>query len=255
MRCALFLMLFIISLVSDAQVNYSGSYTGKINGDFTQIDMQQSGTEVTGKYIETGNTYDIKAKIVSGNLIGELLIAGTAVPLATFEAAKISSGIHLELLLLGVTRLSADFMSSAGSKPVSTGSNSALKTPDSPTLKPPQDKFERDPAVLGNWLKEEVINSGFGDQAASLVTAYFLSFFPDGNFIQEVASGSGGSNWSMVDNKKPDIAGHWYTKDQIMYVRPTGQKDYSRLNRYLFHDGALVFKTEAGKYLIWNRRI
>jgi len=254
MRSGLFfLLLFITSLDSDAQINYSGIYTGKINGDFTQIEMQQSGTGVTGKYIETGSTYDIKAKVVSGNLIGELLISGTAVPLATFEAAKNSSGIHLELLLLGVTRVSADFMSSTDAQ-VNTGSASAPKALDSPALKPPQDKFERDPAVLGHWLKEEVINSGFGDQAASLVTAYFLSFYPDGTFVQEIATSSGGSNWSMADTKKPDIAGHWYTKDQIMYVRPTGQKEYTRLNRYLFHEGALVFKTEAGKYLIWNRR-
>lgn len=255
MKNLFFSFVLFFSLQVTAQINFSGTYTGKINGDFTQIEMHQSASTVTGKYIETGNTYDLKAQVVSGKLIGELMISGATIPLATFEAAKTGSGILMDLLLLGVTRVSGEFILSTDAQ-ANTASNTTntSKTTNPSNLKPPKDNLERDPAVSGNWIKEEVINSGFGDQAASLVTAYFLSFFPDGTFVQEVASGSGGSNWSMADSRKPDVAGHWYTKDQIMYVRPTGQKEYTRLNRYLFHEGALVFKTEAGKYLIWNRR-
>lgn len=251
MRRSVWMLLMCFSVDAWAQINFSGTYTGKINGDFTQIEMQQSASTVTGKYIETGNTYELRGKIVSNQLIGELFISGATLALASFEASKTDRGIYMDLLLLGVTRVSADFIKSN----TTTTTPSTKENVNYPAgQSPPTDHFERDPAVVGHWIKEEVINSGVGDQAASFVTAYFLQFKQDGTFIQEKSSGSGGSNWSSVDQKKPDVNGHWYTKDQIMYIRPAGEKDYVRLNRYLFHEGALVFKTEAGKYLIWSRR-
>jgi len=254
MRGLLIFLLIFISLRGKTQINYTGIYTGNINGDFNQIEIQQTGTRVSGKYIETGNTYDLQGKVTSGQLSGELTISGTTLPLATFTAVKNEAGLHIDMLLLGVTKVSADFIQANNAQvktgPINPSVNGSAKDQ---TVAPPKDQFTRDPAVVGHWLKEEVITSGIGDQGESLVTAYFLNFRSDGTFIQEKSSGSGGSNWSMVDQKTPDVSGHWFTKDQIMYVRPMGQKDYVRLNRYLFHEGALVFKTEEGKYLIWNR--
>lgn len=251
MRLLISVSVIMMSLMVEAQVNFTGIYTGKLNGDFTQIEIQQTGNKAIGKYKETGNTYELKGEVKSGQLIGELLVAGTSTQLATFVADKNTAGIHMELMLLGVTKVGADFTKSNSSLDVSSVATNASSSGKAPA--PPKDQFSRDPAVVGNWIKEEVLNSGVGDLAASLVTVYFLQFRGDGTFIQEKSSGAGGSNWSAVDQRTPDVSGHWHTKDQIMYVRPLGQNDYVRLNRYLFHNGALVFKTEAGKYLIWNR--
>lgn len=252
MRVIFLVLLTLMTTGAISQAGFSGTYTGKINGDPTRVEIQQSASKVTGKYIETGNTYDLQGTVVSGLLTGELIIQGSTVVLANFEATRTETGMHMELVLLGVTKVSADFMRSGQS--AGTTESAINKPQKDQSQASPKDNFSRDPAVVGQWLKEEIIQSGIGDQGASFVTAYFLSFRPDGTFIQEKATGSGGSNWSMVDQKTLDVSGHWYTKDQIMYVRPTGEKEYVRLNRYLFHEGALVFKTEAGKYLIWNRR-
>ena len=246
MRILFFLILLFSSYVIKSQNIFSGVYTGAINGDPATITINQQGMNVTGQYQETSNTYLIRGNIESNILHGLLTLPDNGMQIGTFDAALNTQGLHIDFLLLGTTKVSADFIKS----PVYQNEVSA-----NPTIgnNIPKDNFNRDPLVVGHWIKEEVINSGFGDNSASMTTAYYLTFMHDGTFVQEKASGAGGSNWSGGSNRTLDASGQWYTKDQVMYVRPQGQSDYVRLNQYLFHDGALVFKTQQGKYLIWNK--
>ncbi len=241
------MMLLVIQ--GYAQSTFSGTYQGKINGDAARIELRQHGEEVSGKYQETGNAFDIRAKVIGAVCDGSLLITGTEISLASIRFQMTGTGLHLAVQLPDQTRVEADFVRLTGpsEKPVeSLSQNKPLSTA--------QDALARDPAVVGQWRKEEIINSGTGDGAASMVTVYYLSLNADGSFLQEKSGGAGGSNWSSLSSRETDLTGHWYSQNQILYVRPTGEKEYFKLHQYLFHNGALVFKTDEGKYLIWNRQ-
>lgn len=241
--------MILLAIQGYAQSTFSGTYQGKINGDPARIELRQQGEEVTGKYHETGNAFDIKAKVTGAVCNGSLLVTGTEIPLAAIRFQMTGTGLHLDVQLPDQSRVEADFvrLSGASEKPVEILSHDK-------SLSAAQDAFARDPAAVGRWMKEEIINTGTGAGAASLVTVYFLSLNADGSFLQEKSGSAGGSNWSSLNNRETDLAGHWYTQNQVMYVRPSGEKEYFKLHQYLFHNGALVFKTDEGKYLIWNRQ-
>ena len=110
----------------------------------------------------------------------------------TFKAMLDRNVLTMDMLLLGVTPLKASF-TRMGSE--ANQSNAATQQPKvTATLTAPHDGFDRDPAVIGHWSQQEVMNSGFGDNAASLAMIYFLAINADGTFIQEKASAGGGSD-------------------------------------------------------------
>lgn len=228
-----------------SQINFEGIYQGNLNGDATKIVLKQNGSNVTGQYIETQHEYIIKGRVESNSLLGQIIIPENDVILGTFESNLIPNGIHFDITLLELTKVAVDFYKATLNQSNGPSVNSDLVAP--------HDNNPRDPLVVGSWIKEEIINSGIGELGAGMTTAYYLTFKLDGTFIQEKASSAGGANWSSGSNRSIDVTGQWYTKDQVMYVRPKGQNDYSRLNQYLFHDGSLVFTTPQGKYLIWNK--
>lgn len=243
------LVLIIMFLMHDTifgQANFEGSYYGTLNGDATQVILKQIGNNITGLYKETQHEYRIQGTVVSNTLTGQIIFPDNNVILGTFESHLIPNGIHLDINLLELTKVSVDFY-----KTPSNQSNSSRSSNQDLAL--PHDDYPRDPLVVGTWIKEEIINSGVGELGAGMTIAYYLTFNRNGTFVQEKAGSAGGGNWSSVTGRTLDVTGHWYTKDNVMYVRPSGQNDYSRLNQYLFHDGALVFKTIQGKYLIWNK--
>lgn len=241
--------LMVLVVQANAQPTFSGNYQGKINGDPALIELLQQGEEVSGKYKETANTFDIRAKATGAVCNGSLLITGSEIPLASIRLQMTGTGLHLEVQLPDQSRVEADFVRLSGTseKPVES-------SPHNKPLSPARDALPRDPAVVGRWMKEEIINSGTGAGAASLVTVYYLTLNTDGSFQQEKSGSAGGSNWSSVNSREVDLTGHWYTQNQVMYVRPYGEKEYFKLHQYLFHNGALVFKTDEGKYLIWTRQ-
>ncbi|HNR08127.1 MAG TPA: hypothetical protein PKM27_12475 [Saprospiraceae bacterium] len=244
-----FLGYFFLAWCTNAQSSFSGTFEGKINGDPARMELVQQGDGVTGKYHETGNTFDIRAKAEGKDCRGSLLISGTEIALATFNFRISETGLRLTILLPDQSRVEAEFVRLAEPSKQPAGPFNHEKT-----LTAAQDGLPRDPAVVGRWMKEDILNSGTGTSAASLVTVYYLSLYEDGRFIQEKARSAGGTDWSSIANRTTDLTGHWYTQNQVMYVRPAGEKEYLRLHPYLFHNGALVFKTEDGKYLIWNKQ-
>lgn len=229
----------LFSIISYTQIDFTGEYTGIVNGDKTTIRLVQKNNQITGEYAEPAGTYQIHAAASQNKISGKLLILNTT-ELATFTGVLNESTLELDMLLLGVTKLKASFVKQG------TINNT-------PSITAAIDKKDRDPNVLGNWIKEEVINSGFGGNAASLVTVYYLRFNTDGTFVQEKSGSAGGSTWSQVGNRSLDAQGHWYTQNNVMYIKIQGQADYVMLNKYLFHETNLVFKTPDGKYQIWGR--
>ncbi|MEP7320301.1 MAG: hypothetical protein ABI761_00225 [Saprospiraceae bacterium] len=251
-----FILIFfcLSSMLLSGQSGYTGNFQGVLNGDPTLITLKVMDNKVTGLYKETQNTYDITGEIRNDLLYGKIILPANQLLLGTFEAGLIPTGIHMDITLLEVTQVAVDFIRMASN--INTNSNSSSNTnsnSNSNGVSSNADNYSRDPKVVGNWIKEEIINSGAGTNAAGFALVYYLKFNPDGSFSQEKGSSAGGSNWSAGSQRETDVSGQWYTKEQIMFVRPQGQKEFVRLNQYLFHEGHLVFKTPEGKYLIWNR--
>lgn len=253
MKVFFVVMIYCLNIsITAGQINYTGQFEGVVNGDPTTLILKQIGSDISGLYQETVNAYDIKGIVIADKFNGELLISGTTTPLATFIAFLTKAGLHMDLELLGITPFSIDFIRTTnGSSPNTSKSSQGNKVVN--PIPGTQDKFKRDPAVVGQWIKEEIINSGVGAEGASLVTVFHLNIKADGTFVQEKSSAGGGSTWSSKSRRELDASGAWYTQDQVFYVKPQGYTDFVKLNRYLFHEGALVFKTDQGKYLIWNR--
>lgn len=229
----------LLTIISYTQIDFTGEYTGIVNGDNTTIRLVQKIDQITGEYVEPAGTYQIHGTASQNKINGKLLVMNTT-ELATFTGVLHGANLDLDLLLVGVSKLKANFVKKGTGSTV-TGIAAAI------------DKKERDPNIIGNWIKEEVINSGFGGNAASLVTVYYLRFNADGTFVQEKSGSAGGSAWSQVGSRVVDAQGHWYTQNNVMYLKVQGQADYVMLNKYLFHETNLVFKSPDGKYQIWGK--
>lgn len=235
--------LLVLNGLTTVAQSFTGTYTGNVNGDPTTLDLKQNGNQLTGVYKETGNQFNITGSVSGTQATGSLTLSDTGDKLADFTAQLNEPNLEMEMLLLGITNLNVTF-----TRVGKTNSTSRVPVPAKPVS-----KQDLDPALIGQWMNEEVINSGSGEFAASFVTVYYVTLDAQGNFVQYRENAGGGSNWSSGPSRQKEGEGQWYAKGNVLYVKLSGSNNFQALHAYSFHDGNLVFKLPNGKYQIWKR--
>jgi hypothetical protein len=207
------------------------------------VELKQSGAQLTGTYKETGSQFIIQGSVQGAQASGTLTLSDTGEKLADFTASLQEPTLQMELLLLGITNMNVTFTRAGKAAPKASG----------PSPKNAGTAKDLDPALIGQWMNEEVINSGTGEFAASFVTVYYVTLDAQGNFVQYRENAGGGSNWSTGASRQKEGEGQWYAKGNVLYVKLAGTNAFQALHAYTFHDGHLVFKLPNGKYQIWKK--
>lgn len=99
-----------------------------------------------------------------------------------------------------------------------------------PTNTQPLNSKEKSPRLVGTWRHTEVLSSGYGGDAASLATDYFVQFKPNGECLSWVGSSAGGSQDVSLENlgNGEVTREEWYTEGNIVtFIDPTTREEVS----------------------------
>jgi hypothetical protein len=249
---------------SDAQNPFPGRYTGTLQGDAIVLHLEPDGPgKLKGSMQDSQQSYAIEAtsqgKTISGtaslaayNLVLDFkgTLSGNNLPL-TMEVRGLGSGAFN----VNLTKESAAGTSTAGTK----AADPKGKTGTGGTGAKGSDGRQRDPEVVGTWVKEEIYNSGYGDNYMGSTMTQSMTFAADGRLIDGGSSATmGGGNYhgessSQGNGEVPDV--RWYTRNREIWlvVTQNGQTQELKLGRYAFGGGAMRITSDNGQKLLLRR--
>ncbi len=241
MRHAIVLLLAAISCFSARAGELDGHYRATLDGQPTELILRQQGGRVEGQYVENQSLrLNLKGHYDGQVLRAEISDPQSGLLLANMNATYANAMLNTRIAARDprngqVLEREALFKREAGTPPTPQPSSGV-----------------QDPALVGTWVHEKIINSG-GASFASFNTVMTLQLNADGSVTQWSRSVGGGSDWSYDSPGKVQYSGHWRSQDGMLMVRLAGTADYQPAAHYRFSDQYLVTESNTGK-MIWQRR-
>lgn len=236
-------LLFLATALS-AQ-NFAGKYTGTYEGDPVVLTLNNTGGNAyTGDMNDGSNNYKIAATTQGKTLKGTCTETSQNIVLdmsGVLEGAKLAVQLNFMGVMLNFE--------------VFKEGQAAAATPQAAA---PKDNKQRDPAVVGRWVRQENYNSGYG-QSGSMSSETSLVFLADGR----VADGGnrtvvGGSDFS--GSTASEAAGVvegliWYTDKQNLYLQMTenGKTETQMLGRYYVENNNMLVTGQDGTKVLFYR--
>jgi hypothetical protein len=223
--------------------DFSGSYEGSYEGAPVRMQLNKTNNHsYEGILDDSHNQYKVTATSSGNQLTGTCKEQNLGVQL-TLNGHLQGSALSLKLEFWG-TLIPLELQ-----KKPSNHSASA----------PHQDQRQRDPALVGKWVRQSNYNSsGFGQ--GNMATETSLVLLADG----QVADGGsravvGGSGWSGSSSKQggsilPGLI--WYTQNRQLYLQITehGQTQVQLLGSYYVENqNMLVTGTDGTKVLYYKQ--
>jgi hypothetical protein len=250
------LVLACIFFVADAQP-LAGVYHAQLNGDDITLDIQ---AQNNGTYAGTMNdSYQTYAVVLELN--GEK-VTGTATETTlnlTFEANGTIRGKKLDLNFsfeFNGAKNSMDiaFTKEGGSAPAQPSGSENTST----KLSFPSGASHPN-AIAGTWMKEELYQSGYGENFMGAGFTQKMTFFPDGH-IAEGASSSymsgsyySGQSYGDGDGVIPGLG--WYTIGKTFYIQLTenGKTQNIPLGTFYVEGNNMMITASSGDKLLLTR--
>jgi hypothetical protein len=243
---AQWLTLFFLILLPGLLLaqDYSGQYSGSLNGDAVTLSLKSNRDQYTGELYDGSNRYSVKATLQGKNLSGSC----TEVNLGfSFDLAGVFQGnnLQLQLTMLGVTQ---ELLLQKNGTQAPAGKTSATTGAD---------RKQRDPALVGKWTRQENYNSGYGGGYMSSESS--LVFLADGRVSdggsRTVVGGSDFSGSSSGGGNGIVEGLTWYTENQKLYLTATenGKTQTECLGKYGFHENAMMITAQDGTKLLFYR--
>jgi len=246
---------------SDAQNPFAGRYTGTLQGDAIVLYLEPNGPgKLKGSMQDSQQSYAIDAtsqgKTISGtatlaayNLVLDFqgTLSGNALPLSMEVRGLGSGAFRVDLVKDGAAGTAASQGKSGKSDTAGATSSKA------------KDNRQRDPEVVGTWVKEEIYNSGYGDGFMGSTISSSMTFAADGRLLD------GGSNATMsgsdyhgesASGASGEVPGlRWFTRNQEIWLIVTqdGKTQEEKLGRYAFGGGAMRITSDNGQKLLLRR--
>lgn len=218
-----------------------GHYRAMLDGQPSELILRQQGETVQGHYVESARL----RLIVKGRYDGKLLRAEISDPQSGLLLANMNATYANAMLNTSIA--ARDPRNGQVLERQALFQRDALATPPAGSAAGAQD-----PALIGTWVHEKIINSG-GASFASFNTLMTLQLNADGSVTQWSRSLGGGSDWSYDSPGEVQYSGHWRSQDGMLLVRLAGAADYQPAAYYRFSDPYLITESNTGK-MIWQRR-
>ncbi len=224
--------------------NLDGHYLTTLDGQPAEMHLRSQGQQVTGEYVEGGRLH----LQISGTFDGQLLRA---------QISEAQSG----QLIANMNATYANGMLNAhiAARNPTTGATLERKAlfhrqnlNAAAASSSPSSSATRDPALIGTWVHEKIINSS-GANFASMTTQMILQLSDDGSVSQWTRSVAGGADWNYDSPGELQYSGRWQSNNGLLEVQMQGRNDYQPAAYYRFSDQYLVTESNTGK-LIWQRR-
>jgi hypothetical protein len=239
-RLFAFCLLALLSALSFAG-ELDGHYQAVLDGVPSELILRSKGQEVDGEYVENG-----KLRLqLKGQLEGQLLSAAIHDPESGQHLANLNASFANDQLN---TRIAA--RNPATGEVLERDALFQRHSAESPVM--PAIKSNRDPALIGTWVHEQIITSASAS-FASMTTLLVLQLNADGSVSQWRRSQAGGQNWSADTPGELQYSGQWQSRDDLLQVQLHGQSDYQPAARYRFSEQYLVTESNTGQ-MVWYRR-
>ncbi|WP_220811979.1 hypothetical protein [Pseudomonas paralcaligenes] len=237
MRHALPLLLAL--LAGDALAGeLDGHYRATLDGQPAELILRSQGERVEGEYIENGSLgFRLTGRVDGQALQAQISDPASGQPLANMNA-NYADGMLAASLAARSPQNGATLVREALFQRVG---------PPPPPAAPGQD-----PALVGTWVYEQMINSQ-GLEFASMTTVTTLRIRADGSIEQWRRAVAGGSEWSYDRPGELQYSGRWRSDDGLLLVQLNGAAGYQPAARYHFSAPYLVTESNTGR-MIWQRR-
>jgi hypothetical protein len=242
MNVRIFVSLFQLPIMAFSQ-DFSGSYEGSYEGAPVRLQLSQTTTHsYEGILDDSHNQYKVAATSSGNQLTGTCKEQSLGIQL-TLNGLLQGRNLSLKLEFWG-TLIPLELQKSP-------------TNPTSSTLK--QDQRQRDPALVGKWVRQSNYNSG-GYGQGSMATESALILLADG----QLADGGsrtvvGGSGWSGASSQQggqllPGIV--WYTENKQLYLQITenGQTQVQLLGRYYIENQNMLVTGADGTKVLYYRQ-
>lgn len=235
------LLLAVAACICAHAGELDGRYQATVDNQPTELILRHQGNRVEGQYVENQSL----RLTLKGSYDGQLL------------RAEISDPQSGQLLAnMNATYANAMLNVSIAARDPRNGQvlerQALFQREPAQATATPAAAGTRDPALVGTWVHEKIINSG-GASFASFNTLMTLQLNPDGSVTQWSRSAGGGSDWSYDSPGEVQYSGHWRSQDGVLMVRLAGAADFQPAAYYRFSDQYLVTESNTGK-MIWQRR-
>ncbi|MGB4074243.1 hypothetical protein [Pseudomonas sp.] len=220
-----------------------GHYLTTLDGQPAEIHLRSQGQQVTGEYVEGG-----KLRLqISGSFDGQLLSARISEPqsgqlIANMNATYASGVLNTHIVARSPSTGETLERKTLFQRQV-LGTTTTPAQHSSPT---------HDPALIGTWVHEKIINSG-GASFAAMTTQMILQLSEDGSVSQWTRSVAGGTDWSHDSPGELQYSGRWQSNNGLLEVQMQGRSDYQPAAYYRFSEQYLVTESNTGK-MLWQRR-
>ena len=219
-----------------------GRYLATLDGLPAEMILRSEGDQVEGEYVENASL----RLTINGRFDGQLLQAQISDPRSGLLIANMNANYANAMLNVHIAARSPH--NGAVLQREALFQRQAEDRASAPQPTNP----ERDPALIGTWVHEEIINSG-GASFAAMTTLLTLQLAADGSVVQWIGAVAGGNDWNFTNPGELQYSGHWQSQNGLLLVQLQGRPDYQPAAHYRFSEQYLITESNTGK-MIWHKR-
>ncbi|MDD0843043.1 hypothetical protein [Pseudomonas sp. Gutcm_11s] len=237
MRALSIICLFVCSTSPLLAAELDGRYQGSLDERPVELILRSHEQQVEGEYLEGQQRFR-----VTGSFDGQTLQAQISEPASGQVLANMNANYANDML---ATSLAARSPQNGETLLRETMFQRVAPPP------PPPDP-NKDPALIGTWVYEQMTNSE-GLEYASLTMVTTLRIRSDGSIEQWRRSVAGGSEWSYDRPGELQYSGRWRSDKGLLLVQLKGAPEFQPAAHYRFDTPYLVTESNTGR-MIWQRR-
>ncbi len=247
-------IFIVISLPAGSQAIFNGLFRGLHNGEDIILKLNQvNAKEVQGVLSDASSNYDVRAEIAGNRFAGDAL--HTSLGLKPAILGELKNDVLSIILLFEIagdkTEVKVDLKKESADAPSVTISNLNLQIPKN---------AGNDIRIVGTWVKEEIYNSGGGDNFMGSAFSQSLTFFNDGSVADggSAATISGGNFFGQSQQKEshktPGVV--WYTRSNQLFlgVVEQGTQQEVALGRFYIENGNMLITGSNGTKMLLRKK-
>lgn len=228
--------LMVLPMQAQTQRGFNGTFQAVVDGMPCKLVTKTNRNAISGTYDEGGLSLRVIGTFYAKTANGDLKDIASGAVVATFKAVLINDSLLNLTFSIGGQQRSHAFLREGTMTVASVNKNKVAPG-------------AHDYKLVGSWSHQIITSSG----GAGLQTVFYLYINANGQYAEYSRVIGGSSEWSY-DSGPGELQqkGLWYSNDNIFYIRPEGQLDYTAAATYSFKDGKLITQDVGGRK-IWDR--
>jgi len=224
--------------------NYTGSYTGLIEGVSSTLNISQEGTSIQGELHKGNFIHNLVGVVINNSIRGRL--SGTeSIESYVLVAEYNDDALQIDLILHdihnGVTE-----SNSYSFRMINTAASVPVIKQD---ITESTDPSVIDPQIIGIWARDELFNRS----DITVNTKLLIELSDNGNY--NILGANKLQGHKDTGYSGDTTTGKWKTKNKVFYILVSGSKHWKPYAKYQLDNNKMVFVLGDGERQEWSRII